>query len=75
MSKTTTITAIRTILRSVPDYKRDSSAPVITKEHGEIYIFFHHVLDQVELASRCVDRLRAHGFYVINNYPELVIPQ
>lgn len=70
---TTTITAIRTILRTVDGYKKDSSAPAISKDtDGTIYIFFHQP-GQATLASRCEEGLRARGLYVINRYPELII--
>ena len=73
MARTTTITAIRTILRTVDGYKKNSSAPSISKDaDGSIYIFFHQ-LGQATLATRCEERLRAHGLRVTNHYPELII--
>lgn len=73
MARSTTITAIRTILRTVDGYKKDSSAPSISKDtDGSIYIFFHQ-FGQATLTTRCEECLRAHGLYVVNHYPELIV--
>lgn len=68
------ISSLRAILRSVDGYKKDSSAPSITKDprSGRYHIHFHE-LGQVHLASRCEKSLRASGFTVFNFYPELVV--
>lgn len=73
MARTTTITAIRTLLRIVDGYKRNSSAPVISKNaDGSICIFFHQ-FGQATLATRCEERLKDNGFRVTNCYPRLII--
>ena len=74
MAQLPTITSIRTILRSVDGYEKNSSAPSITKDKrtGRFYIHFHH-FGQIRLASNCEKKLRDNGLTVWNFYPDLVV--
>lgn len=74
MAHTPTISSIRAILRTVEGYKKDSSAPSITRDprSGRYHVHFHRFA-QSKLASRCEKQLRAEGLTVWNFYPDLVI--